>query len=108
MVIRPKRRMSRELKKLLAKCEGNHWQIQPNARELNWRPETDRFYRIAKLYHTCDECSDRWYELCRAGGLFGVRRYTRDKEEIRVEEIDWLIWQRMSPIWQALYNGQAY
>ncbi|GAA2847775.1 hypothetical protein [Nonomuraea rubra] len=85
---------------------GDH-PARPHDRALRvrWQKSEDRCAKVRVREHTC-MCLRPAYELCTAGGLWFVRRFTGKDLEIVVESA-WMSARAARTLWMRIMTGQA-
>lgn len=80
---------------------------RPHKRALrvDWQQSQDRCPQVRVREHTC-MCLRPVYELCTAGGLWFMRRYTGENLEIMVES-PWTPAGPARALWMRVLTGQA-
>jgi hypothetical protein len=75
------------------------------AMRVRWQKSQNRCPQVRVREHTCI-CLCPMYELCTAGGLWFVRRFTGKDLEIVVESA-WMSAQAARTLWMQIMTGQA-
>ncbi|MET8861523.1 hypothetical protein ABZW11_01070 [Nonomuraea sp. NPDC004580] len=75
------------------------------ALQVGWQQSESRCPRVRVREHTC-MCLRPMYELCTAGGLWFMRRYTGKDLEIMVES-PWMSAGAARTLWLRILTGQA-
>lgn len=77
----------------------------PEARAIDWGPSQSRVNRVRVRAHTCC-CTSPYFELCTAGGLWFIRRYTKGDPTVPGES-PWLLAAAAQELWTQLLTGQV-
>jgi hypothetical protein len=72
---------------------------------VDWRESQRRCDRLRVREHTCF-CRLPMYELCTAGGLWFVRRFSGEALEVIVEST-WMTARAAQRLWMQIVTGQA-
>jgi hypothetical protein len=87
-------------------CDNQHAAApRSGAKSIEWEPSTSRVHRIRVRAHTCS-CTFPYFELCTAGGLWFVRRFTAKSPAVAVES-PWVSAHAAQNLWTQILTGQA-
>ncbi|MFC0864465.1 hypothetical protein ACFHYQ_19420 [Sphaerimonospora cavernae] len=100
--------MAEDLLEIIRSCPGLHAAAEPQEgyERVNWRKSVPRAPRVRVRRHTCD-CKAIVYELCQAGGLSFIRRFSRSGGKTLITESDWVRVPEAEHLWLKVLMGTA-
>lgn len=72
---------------------------------IEWGQSHSRVNRVRVRTHTCS-CTSPYFELCTAGGLWFVRRFTAGTPTM-IAESPWMAARAAQDLWNQILTGQA-